>query len=317
MLITKKLTKTYDRQQTKFDAVHEVDFSLDAGQLCALTGPSGCGKSTFFHLISGLTHADSGEILFEGKDLCKLSAKEWTHLRATQISYVLQGDSLLPNFTVLENICLPHRLCGEYPDLEKQAMQLLEEFGMEAMAQDYPTNLSGGERRRVAVARAVVHQPKLVIADEPTTALDVTIQAQVLELLQHLRRESNTSIIMITHDLGVIASMCSRILVMYGGIICEQGTAREIFYQPRHPYTWGLLRSIPGANGNRGEKLIPINGTPPDMLRPPKGCPFAPRCPHAMPVCRAYLAPEMRISDTHVCACHLMHPRAPKIERGV
>ena len=203
MLVTKKLTKTYDRQQTKFDAVHEVDFSLDAGQLCALTGPSVCGKSTFFHLISGLTHADSGEILFEGKDLCKLSAKEWTHLRATQISYVLQGDSLLPNFTVLENICLPHRLCGEYPDLEKQAMQLLEEFGMEAMAQDYPTNLSGGERRRVAVARAVVHQPKLVIADEPTSDLDEENTALIMEHFQR-QADSGKAVLISTHDLSCL-----------------------------------------------------------------------------------------------------------------
>lgn len=183
--------------------VHEVDFSLDAGQLCALTGPSGCGKSTFFHLISGLTHADSGEILFEGKDLCKLSAKDGAHLRATQISYVLQGDSLLPNFTVLENICLPHRLCGEYPDLEKQAMQLLEEFGMEAMAQDYPTNLSGGERRRVAVARAVVHQPKLVIADEPTSDLDEENTALIMEHFQR-QADSGKAVLISTHDLSCL-----------------------------------------------------------------------------------------------------------------
>ena len=160
-------------------------------------------KSTFFHLISGLTHADSGEILFEGKDLCKLSAKEWTHLRATQISYVLQGDSLLPNFTVLENICLPHRLCGEYPDLEKQAMQLLEEFGMEAMAQDYPTNLSGGERRRVAVARAVVHQPKLVIADEPTSDLDEENTALIMEHFQR-QADSGKAVLISTHDLSCL-----------------------------------------------------------------------------------------------------------------
>ena len=176
---------------------------MKKGTLFVVSGPSGCGKSTFFHLISGLTHADSGEILFEGKDLCKLSAKEWTHLRATQISYVLQGDSLLPNFTVLENICLPHRLCGEYPDLEKQAMQLLEEFGMEAMAQDYPTNLSGGERRRVAVARAVVHQPKLVIADEPTSDLDEENTALIMEHFQR-QADSGKAVLISTHDLSCL-----------------------------------------------------------------------------------------------------------------
>ena len=187
----------------RITALDNVSLDIPAGSFVSLIGPSGCGKSTFFHLISGLTHADSGEILFEGKDLCKLSAKEWTHLRATQISYVLQGDSLLPNFTVLENICLPHRLCGEYPDLEKQAMQLLEEFGMEAMAQDYPTNLSGGERRRVAVARAVVHQPKLVIADEPTSDLDEENTALIMEHFQR-QADSGKAVLISTHDLSCL-----------------------------------------------------------------------------------------------------------------
>ena len=186
-----------------FHALHDINLDIKENEITAFIGPSGCGKSTFFHLISGLTHADSGEILFEGKDLCKLSAKEWTHLRATQISYVLQGDSLLPNFTVLENICLPHRLCGEYPDLEKQAMQLLEEFGMEAMAQDYPTNLSGGERRRVAVARAVVHQPKLVIADEPTSDLDEENTALIMEHFQR-QADSGKAVLISTHDLSCL-----------------------------------------------------------------------------------------------------------------
>jgi oligopeptide transport system ATP-binding protein len=172
-------------------------------------------------------------------------------------------------------------------------------------------------RQRVMIAMAVACQPKLVIADEPTTALDVTIQAQVLDLLDQLKKNTSTSIIMITHDLGVIASMCKRILVMYGGLVCEQGTAREIFYEPRHPYTWGLLHSIPKINQLKGEKLIPINGTPPDMLRPPKGCPFAPRCPYALPVCHKYLAPDTVLSETHAVACHLMHPKAPKVERQV
>ena len=183
--------------------IKNINLEIEENKITAFIGPSGCGKSTFFHLISGLTHADSGEILFEGKDLCKLSAKEWTHLRATQISYVLQGDSLLPNFTVLENICLPHRLCGEYPDLEKQAMQLLEEFGMEAMAQDYPTNLSGGERRRVAVARAVVHQPKLVIADEPTSDLDEENTALIMEHFQR-QADSGKAVLISTHDLSCL-----------------------------------------------------------------------------------------------------------------
>ena len=145
----------------------------------------------------------------------------------------------------------------------------------------------------------------------------MTIQAQILDLLNHLKREMNTSIIMITHDLGVIASMCSRILVMYGGIICEEGTAREIFYDARHPYTWGLLNSIPKIHGDPNEKLIPIHGTPPDMLMPPKGCPFAPRCEYCMPVCREYMPPRTVLNETHAVTCHLMHPKAPKVTREV
>ena len=195
--------KNLDLYYGDFKALKNINLEIEENKITAFIGPSGCGKSTFFHLISGLTHADSGEILFEGKDLCKLSAKEWTHLRATQISYVLQGDSLLPNFTVLENICLPHRLCGEYSDLEKQAMQLLEEFGMEAMAQDYPTNLSGGERRRVAVARAVVHQPKLVIADEPTSDLDEENTALIMEHFQR-QADSGKAVLISTHDLSCL-----------------------------------------------------------------------------------------------------------------
>ena len=187
----------------------------------------------------------------------------------------------------------------------------------EARLKQYPHEFSGGMRQRVMIAIAIACNPKMVIADEPTTALDVTIQAQILDLLNHLKQETKTSIIMITHDLGVIASMCSRILVMYGGTICEEGTAREIFYDARHPYTWGLLNSIPKIHGDPNEKLIPIHGTPPDMLMPPKGCPFAPRCSHCMPVCREYMPPRSVLSDTHAVSCHLMHPKAPKITRGV
>ena len=167
------------------------------------------------------------------------------------------------------------------------------------------------------IAIAIACGPKMIIADEPTTALDVTIQAQILELLKSLKQETGTSVIMITHDLGVIASMCSRILVMYGGTICEQGSVREIFYEPKHPYTWGLLNSIPRAQDGPPQKLIPIRGTPPDMLRPPEGCPFSPRCRYCMPVCRMYMPPVTHLSDTHSLACHLMHPGAPKLTREV
>ena len=199
----------------------------------------------------------------------------------------------------------------------EKALELLRQVDIpnpEARLKQYPHELSGGLRQRVMIAIAIACAPKLIIADEPTTALDVTIQAQILELLQGLKRDSRASIIMITHDMGVIASMCSRILVMYGGTICEQGDVREIFYGARHPYTWGLLNSIPKVYQKR-EKLVPIHGTPPDMLQPPAGCPFAPRCRHCMPVCRAYMPPVTALSETHRVACHLMHPKAPKVTR--
>lgn len=201
MLSIKKLTKAFDRQNRRFDAVHEVDFHMEAGEFCVLTGPSGCGKSTLFHLICGITKADSGEVIFEDRDICQLSDKELAKLRAEKISYVLQGDSLLPNFTVLENICLPHQLCGEGEDLESKALELLQMFGLENMAKDYPANLSGGERRRVAIARACVHNPKLIIADEPTSDLDEENTALIMSFFQK-QAEVGKGILISTHDLS-------------------------------------------------------------------------------------------------------------------
>ncbi len=203
MLHVKKLTKTFDRQNKHFDAVHEVNFSMKGGDFCALTGPSGCGKSTFFHLLCGITKADSGEVFFENNDICKLGDKELAALRANKISYVLQGDSLLPNFTVLENICLPHQLSGNHKELQKKAMKLLNHFGLEAMANDYPSNLSGGERRRVAIARAFVHDPKLIIADEPTSDLDEENTAMIIDFFQQQAKEGK-AILISTHDLSCL-----------------------------------------------------------------------------------------------------------------
>ena len=203
MLTVKNLTKTFDRQKHKFDAVHDVEFRINGGEFAVLTGPSGCGKSTFFHLICGLTSADKGEIIFDKQDLCKLSAKDLTALRSQKISYVLQGDSLLPNFTVLENICLPHQLSGTTQELKENAMNLLKTFGLEAMADDYPANLSGGERRRVAIARAVVHNPKLIVADEPTSDLDEENTALIMNFFQEQANQGK-AVLISTHDLSCL-----------------------------------------------------------------------------------------------------------------
>ena len=203
MLQVKQLTKTFSRQKNDFDAVHEVDFEINAGDFCVLTGPSGCGKSTFFHMICGITKPDSGEIIFDGQNIEKDSAHKWAARRATDISYVLQGDSLLSNFTVLENICLPHQLSAKSVDLKEKALEILRQFGLENMANDYPTNLSGGERRRVAIARAFVHDPELIVADEPTSDLDEENTKIILDYFTS-QSKNGKAILISTHDLSFI-----------------------------------------------------------------------------------------------------------------
>ncbi|MBQ8507580.1 MAG: ABC transporter ATP-binding protein [Clostridia bacterium] len=328
LLDVKNLTTNFHIGVGCVQAVRNVSFHLDEGESLGIVGESGSGKSVTMMSIMGLLpdYADisADSIQFGGREMLALSAGDFRKVRGNEIGMIFQDPmtSLNPLYTVEDAITEPlriHRGMGK-AEARKAALELLKRVEIpnpEQRLKQYPHELSGGMRQRVMIAAAIACHPKLVIADEPTTALDVTIQAQVLELLGSLKKDSITSIIMITHDLGVIASMCSRILVMYGGLICEQGTAREIFYDPKHPYTWGLLRSIPKMTERRDEKLVPINGTPPDMLCPPKGCPFAPRCPYAMPVCRKFLAPETVLGETHSVSCHLMHPNAPKIERGL
>ena len=328
LLEVRNLTTNFHIGVGCVQAVRNVSFHLDAGESLGIVGESGSGKSVTMMSIMGLLpdYADvtADSIRFNDREMTKMSVGEFRKVRGNEIGMIFQDPmtSLNPLYTVENQIAEPLRIHRGMSKAEarRAALELLKRVEIpnpEARLKQYPHELSGGMRQRVMIAAAIACQPKLVIADEPTTALDVTIQAQVLDLLNHLKESSNASIIMITHDLGVIASMCSRILVMYGGIICEQGTVREIFYEPRHPYTWGLLRSIPKMTERKDEKLIPINGTPPDMLCPPKGCPFAPRCPYAMPVCRKYLAPNTVLGETHSCACHLLHPNAPKVERGL
>ena len=328
LLEVKNLTTNFHIGVGCVQAVRNVSFHLDASESLGIVGESGSGKSVTMMSIMGLLpdYADvtADSIRFNEREMTKMSVGEFRKVRGNEIGMIFQDPmtSLNPLYTVENQIAEPLRIHRGMSKAEarRAALELLKRVEIpnpEARLKQYPHELSGGMRQRVMIAAAIACQPKLVIADEPTTALDVTIQAQVLDLLNHLKESSNASIIMITHDLGVIASMCSRILVMYGGIICEQGTVREIFYEPRHPYTWGLLRSIPKMTERKDEKLIPINGTPPDMLCPPKGCPFAPRCPYAMPVCRKYLAPNTVLGETHSCACHLLHPNAPKVERGL
>ena len=328
LLEVKNLNTVFHIGVGTVQAVRGVSFHVEEGESLGIVGESGSGKSVSMLSVMGLlpdyAQIKADSILFDGKEMTKLSGKALRAMHGSEIGMIFQDPmtSLNPLFTVESQLIEPlkiHRRMDK-KQARQRALELLKQVEIpnpEARLKQYPHELSGGLRQRVMIAIAIACGPKMIIADEPTTALDVTIQAQILDLLKHLKQETKTSIIMITHDLGVIASMCTRILVMYGGTICEQGSAREIFYEPKHPYTWGLLNSIPKAQDGPQEKLIPIKGTPPDMLKPPAGCPFSPRCRYCMPVCRSYAPPVTRLSDTHLVACHLMHPKAPKITREV
>ena len=328
LLEVKNLNTSFHIGVGTVQAVRGVSFHVEEGESIGIVGESGSGKTQTMLSVMGLlppyAHIQADSILFNGKELTKMDHKALRALHGSEIGMIFQDPmtSLNPLFTVEDQLTEPLRIHQGMTKRQARAralelLNLVEIPNPEQRLKQYPHEFSGGMRQRVMIAIAIACSPKMVIADEPTTALDVTIQAQILELLNKLKQESKTSIIMITHDLGVIASMCSRILVMYGGTICEEGTAREIFYGAKHPYTWGLLNSIPKIHGDPNEKLIPINGTPPDMLMPPKGCPFAPRCKYCMPVCREYMPPRTVISDTQAVSCHLMHLKAPKITREV
>ena len=327
LLDIKNLRTTFSTQVGQVRAVRGLNLTVDYGESVGIVGESGSGKSVSMLSVMGLlpvnAHVNADSIMFDGRELTTMDEREKRKMHGSEIGMVFQDPmtSLNPLHTIGMQLMEPIKL---HMGLNKaqaraRALEMLKLVNIpspESRLKQYPHEFSGGMRQRVMIAIALACNPKLIIADEPTTALDVTIQAQILELMQGLKNQLNTSIIMLTHDLGVIASMCSRIVVMYGGCVAETGTTREIFYSPKHPYTWGLLRSIPKAQmDGTHSKLLPIPGTPPDMLRPPKGCPFAPRCPYAMQVCREYMAPETVLSDTHRVSCHLMHKNAPKVTR--
>ena len=327
LLDIKNLRTTFSTQVGQVRAVRGLNLTVDYGESVGIVGESGSGKSVSMLSVMGLlpvnAHVNANSIMFDGRELTTMDEREKRKMHGSEIGMVFQDPmtSLNPLHTIGMQLMEPIKLhMGlNKAQARERALEMLKLVNIpspESRLKQYPHEFSGGMRQRVMIAIALACNPKLIIADEPTTALDVTIQAQILELMQGLKNQLNTSIIMITHDLGVIASMCSRIVVMYGGCVAETGTTREIFYSPKHPYTWGLLRSIPKAQmDGTHSKLLPIPGTPPDMLRPPKGCPFAPRCPYAMQVCREYMAPETVLSDTHRVSCHLMHKNAPKVTR--
>lgn len=306
-------------------AVRGVSFSLERGDAMALVGESGCGKSvtaqTILHLIpSPPGRVLGGSIRFAGEELVGKTEKEMERVRGNDISMIFQDPmtSLNPTMTVgnqiVEGLRLHQRM--DKAQAKKQALEMLRLVGLpnpERRFNQYPHEFSGGMRQRVMIAMALACQPKLLIADEPTTALDVTIQAQILELMKSLQARLGMSIILITHDLGIVADTCRRIFVMYAGRIVESGPVDDIFYRPQHPYTWGLLQSVPKLHAEEKRRLVPILGQPPDLIQPPLGCAFAPRCRFAMRVCQEQQPPEFRVGEEGHASCWLLHPQAAEV----
>ena len=289
-------------------AVRGVSFSVGKGEILGIVGESGSGKSvtsmSILRLLADTARIKDGSILFEGEDLTKLSKKQIRKIRGEKIAMIFQDpmSSLNPLIPVGKQVS--EMIREHHPDKSR------EELKKEVM------ELSGGMRQRVMIAMALANKPELLIADEPTTALDVTIQDQILRQLRELEKEYGTSIIFITHDLGVVAELCDRVIVMYGGLVMEEAPIEDIFEHPSHPYTMGLLASIPDIEQNKEVRLSPIPGSPPDMTNPPKGCPFAPRCPYARSVCAVELPEFSAVGEGHYSRCFLLSPDAPADENN-
>ncbi|MBE6344764.1 MAG: ABC transporter ATP-binding protein [Spirochaetaceae bacterium] len=295
-------------------ALNDVSIHLMPGEILGIVGESGSGKSVTAYSLMGLTSYPGklmgGSLKFNGHQIDKMTDKEMSKIRGNEIAIIFQDPmtSLNPVYTVGNQIMEAILLHTDKTKAQarNRAVELLELVGInepEKRLKQYPHELSGGMRQRIVIAMALACEPKLLIADEPTTALDVTIQAQILELMMELKEKLGMAIIMITHDLGVVASMCQRIAVMYAGRIIEYGTTDEIFYNPKHQYTKGLLRSIPRLDTEVHQRLIPIEGTPVDLLNPPAGCPFAPRCDVCMKICLREMPPVTEFSETHYTQC--------------
>lgn len=328
LLEIKNLSTEFVTEQGRVQAVRDVSITLNQGEVLGIVGESGSGKSQTMFSLMGLL-ADNGEvtegtITFDGKDISRTKFKNkreyekvMRSIRGNTMSMIFQDpmtflNQVLKIETQLVEPLMNHKKISR-AEAKKVALDLMRKVGIpspEKRISQYPFEFSGGMRQRIIIAIALACNPKLIIADEPTTALDVTIQAQVLELIDSLREESSSSIIMITHDLGVVAKLCDRVAIMYGGKIVEIGTDQEIFYEPKHPYTLGLLSCIANPEDDLVEELHPIPGSTPDLLNPPKGCPFVDRCEKAMRICKDHMPENTVFSDTHQCRCWLNHEKA-------
>ncbi|AYV68566.1 MULTISPECIES: ABC transporter ATP-binding protein [Niallia] len=325
LLEVKDLRVSFNTYNGEVQAVRGVSFDLNKGETLAIVGESGSGKSVTSNAIMRLlpepqSVIKTGEILFEGEDLVKKSKKEMQKIRGKDISMVFQDpmSSLNPTMKIGNQIMeglIKHQNMNK-SDAKKRALELLELVGIpqpEVRINQFPHQFSGGMRQRVVVAIALACNPKILIADEPTTALDVTIQAQILELMKDIQKKTDSAIIFITHDLGVVANVADRVAVMYAGKIVEIGTVDDIFYNPKHPYTWGLIGSMPTLDSD-DEELFAIPGSPPNMLKPPVGDAFASRNKYALEIDKVMEPPMFKVSDTHYAATWLLHEDAPHME---
>ena len=318
LLEVKDLRVSFFTPAGEVKAVGGISYDLNDGEVMGIVGESGSGKSVEAYSIIGLLQSPGkvvgGSILFEGENVLEFSEQRMRNFRGNEVSMIFQNPMtcLNPVYTIGNQLIEALRCHNEevtHKEAYDRAREMLELVGIHDSARrmkQYPHELSGGMRQRVMIAMGLICSPKLLIADEPTTALDVTIQAQILELMKDIRQKTGMAIIFITHNLGVVADICDKISVMYAGKIVEQGSVDEIFYNPSHPYTKGLLRSMPRVDAEKYERLIPIEGTPVDMLNPPEGCPFGPRCEHCMKVCLKHNPPNISISDGHTAACWLL-----------
>ncbi|MFO7172862.1 MAG: ABC transporter ATP-binding protein [Bacillota bacterium] len=323
LLVVRDLHTSFFTYAGEVKAVRGVSFTVGRGEAVAIVGESGCGKSVTTASIMRLIpdppgKIKSGQILFDGRDLLQLSEKEMERVRGNEIGMIFQDPmtSLNPVLTIglqLTEAIERHQGLSKAQARER-AVEMLRLVGIpqpEKRLSAYPHQFSGGMRQRVMIAMAISCNPKLLIADEPTTALDVTIQAQILDVLKNLKRQLDTAIILITHDLGVVAGLADRVIVMYAGQVVEEAPVRELYANPQHPYTLGLLRSVPRLDRKEKKPLVPIEGQPPDLLAPPKGCAFAPRCPFAMRICLEEDPPLFPVGSEHQSKCWLQHPQAP------
>ena len=327
ILEVKDLSVSFNTYAGEVKAVRGVSFELNRGETLAFVGESGCGKTVTAKSILRLLKPpfavikEGSKIICDGKDVLSLNKKELCEFRGDEVSMIFQDPmtSLNPTMTVgkqiMESLRIHRHL--DKKQAREEAIKMLKMVNIpspEKRIDSYPHEMSGGMRQRVMIAMALACSPKILIADEPTTALDVTIQAQIMDLMRELKEKMNTAIILVTHDLGVVANFADRIQVMYAGQVVERGTAREIFYDSKHPYTWALLSSVPKLAKESKQELYALKGTPPDLILPLNHCPFASRCEYCMPICKEKNPLETTITDTHRVSCWLQHPNAPKVK---